>query len=121
MMFVRQELYAVLILLIVVLTLAIASYVLDGSHSSFAIPYEETLSDGILVSHSGIIESITTTKSGGHHILNVSGVVVFIPATVAETTLLSKGDTIELTGEMASFQGKREIMITDTDIITVIS
>jgi len=120
MMLVRQELYAVLIMLIVLLTLGIASYVLDGSHSAFAIPYEETLSDGTLVSHTGVIESITATKNGNHHILNVSGVVVFIPATI-ETTLLSKGDTIELTGEMATFQGKREIMLTDTDIITVVS
>ncbi len=116
----RQELTAILILVLVILILGVASVVLDGSRGSFAGAYCETLPDKTLVCHTGVIDSITDTKTGGHQILNVSGITVFLPGTVAEKTWFSKGDTIELTGEMATYQGKREIMISDSDIITIV-
>ncbi len=115
----RQERLAILILLVVLLILGVASLFLNGSYESWAVPYDPTLADKTLVSHSGVIESITETKTGGHQILVISGVTVFLPHSDAETIHLAAGERVTLTGVMGTYNGQREIMITNPDLLVV--
>ncbi|MBN1168094.1 MAG: hypothetical protein JXA44_13350 [Methanospirillaceae archaeon] len=109
----RQERLAILILLVVLLILGVASLFLNSSYETWAVPYDETHADKTLVSHSGIIESVTETKTGGHQILVISGVTVFLPNSDAEKIHLTTGDRVTLTGVMGTYNGQREIMVTD--------
>ncbi len=84
-----------------------------------AIAYSDNVSDGALVTHSGVVQDLTITKTGGHLIVNVSGVAVFVPGGGSKLTLFI-GDTVTLRGTVSTYAGKKEIIVNyPSDIVVV--
>lgn len=76
----------------------------------FSTPYDSFLTDGGRVSHAGVIEDIRETRTGGHMIITVSGVKVFIPGNIRSPDLRI-GDEVFVYGILSTFDGDREITI----------
>ncbi|HSQ93669.1 MAG TPA: hypothetical protein VLL74_05205, partial [Methanoregula sp.] len=92
-MFERQERMAVLLLVGVAFVVIAAHVVLAGlGKQPFARPFTALSSDGELVVVEGRIDQITLTKSGGHMILSVNNLSVFLPEGVVQGVSLQKGD-----------------------------
>ncbi len=83
-MFGHQERVAILLLIAVALAVIAAHVVLvQIGKAPFASAYSDQSADGALVSLTGIIDQATVLKNGGHVLLTVRNVTVFIPANVA--------------------------------------
>ena len=83
-MLVRQEKIALILLFLVSIVLVASFIVLDNlGRATFATEYSSDSAEGTLVMHRGIVDRIDSTRTGGHLILDVSGVPVFIPERAA--------------------------------------
>jgi hypothetical protein len=83
----------------------------------FSSPYHSSLNDGERVSHTGVVEDIRETRTGGHMILRVSGVDIFIPGSI-QPPHLRIGDVVSVYGILSTFDGRREIIIrSEADIV----
>lgn len=111
-MFEHQERVAILLLVCVAFTVIAAHLVLIsiGKHP-FASEFSNSSPDGELVIAQGTIEQVTVIKNGGHILLRVDDVAVFIPAQVASGTSYAKGKNITLYGTVQTFRGEKEIMV----------
>ncbi len=76
----------------------------------FSHPYDPALPDGKLVVCSGTIDDIRATWSGGHTIIILSDVKVFIPGGI-DPPPLRIGDQITVYGLLSTYDGEREIII----------
>ncbi|MDO8842134.1 MAG: hypothetical protein Q7J09_09880 [Methanocalculus sp.] len=76
----------------------------------FSTPYNSSLTDGGRVSHAGVVEDIRETRTGGHMIITVSGLKVFIPNSIRSPDLRI-GDEVFVYGILSTFDGDREITI----------
>jgi hypothetical protein len=76
--------------------------------------------DGTLVSITGVIDQATVLKNGGHVLLTVKNVTVFIPATVAGDRSFVKGTNVTLFGTVQTYQGKKEIMVSAAEDLRTI-
>lgn len=107
----RTEKHALLILCAVVLSLAVVHlgvmvFFPDGG----AVPYTAEVPDGSRVLHTGIVENLSLTRTGGHLLINLSGTQVFVPDGGTKLTLL-KGDRITVIGTAETYAGKREVVV----------
>jgi tRNA(Ile2) C34 agmatinyltransferase TiaS len=120
MMMERQEKQAILLLILVICVVSTAHLVLSmiGS-ASFAAPYTPEISEGKLVLLEGVVDTLTTTQEGGHVILRVQGVQVFIPASVARQQKIVAGDQIQVYGVVQVYRGEREVAVSRSSDITV--
>ena len=83
----------------------------------FSTPYDASRTDGERVQHAGLVEDIRETRTGGHMIITVSGVKVFIPGGVRSPDLRI-GDEVTVFGILSTYDGNREITIQrETDIV----
>jgi hypothetical protein len=111
-MFGHQERIAIMLLIAVALVVIVAHVVLvQIGKAPFASTYSDQSADGALVSLTGIINQATVLKNGGHVLLTVKNVTVFIPATVAGDRAFVKGTNVTLFGTVQTYQGKKEIMV----------
>lgn len=111
-MFERQERTAILLLAGVAVTVIAAHLILAGmGKQPFARPFSHLSADGELVVVEGEIDQIILTKSGGHLLLNVSSVPVFIPGQAAQGLIFRKGDQVTIYGTVQTYQGKKEIIV----------
>lgn len=119
---VRQEKIAILILVIVLgVVLASAGILELTGKGIFSKPYGPDSIDGELVHHEGIVEESSVTATGGHRILVVSGVRVFVPSSCVGDGFPDLGQTVSLYGVVQTYRGEREILIRDpSDILTVV-
>lgn len=118
MLFEREEKKAILILAGVIITLFLAQFIISGyERSDFAEIYSNESDAGDMVILSGPVLSVEKTKSGGHLILSVSGVKVFIPGAEAYGLSVKKGDNIEITGTVDIYNGEKEIVVDSKDDI----
>jgi hypothetical protein len=119
-MLVRQEKIALTLLFLVSISLIASFLVLDNmGRATFATPFCFDSPEGSLVIHSGIVDSMETTRSGGHLILDVSGVPVFIPERAARDIIVASGDSITLYGIVQTYRGEKEILVEYGDDISV--
>jgi len=117
-MFGRQERVAILLLIAVAIAVVAAHIVLTQiGKEPFASVYSDQVADGTLVSLSGSIDQATVLNNGGHVLLTIKNVTVFVPATVAGSRAFTKGTTIFLYGTVQTYQGKKEILISSVDDI----
>ncbi|MFZ1897574.1 hypothetical protein [Methanoregula sp.] len=117
-MFGRQERVAILLLIVVAITVTAAHIVLTQiGKGPFASTYTDQSADGTLVHLSGIIDQATVLKNGGHVLLTIANVTVFVPATVAGDRSFAKGTTVSLYGTVQTYQGKKEILVSSADDI----
>lgn len=114
----RQERLAIALLLSVAGIVIVSHIILDQiGKQSFAEDYSEKSDDGELVVLSGTIERVTLTKGGGHCILIVDNLSVFIPNKVIADRTFSPGMNITVVGIVQTYEGKREIAVQSvTDI-----
>jgi len=96
---------AAVILLLAVLYVGTIYLFPDGG----AVPYQDDRLDGALVYLEGIVLDTKITSTGGHLIVNVSGVDVFVPEGGAELILLP-GDYVRVVGKVDTYAGKKEIV-----------
>ena len=114
----RQERVAILLLIAVAIAVIAAHVVLvQIGKGPFASAYTGQSADGTLVHLSGIIDQATVLKNGGHVLLTIANVTVFVPATVAGNRSFAKGTTVSLYGTVQTYQGKKEILVSSADDI----
>ncbi len=117
-MFGRQERVAILLLIAVAVAVILAHIVLVHiGKGPFASAYTDQSADGTLVSLSGNIDQVTVLSNGGHVVLSVNNVTVFVPATVAGDQAFASGTTVSLYGTVQTYRGKKEIVIGSADDI----
>jgi len=118
----RQERVAILLLCGVALAVIAAHLVLAHlGKEPFATPFTPQSPDGSLVCLNGTIDQATVIKNGGHIILTVKNVTVFIPATVAGDRTFVKGTTVSVYGTVQTYEGKKEILVGSAEDIREIS
>ena len=111
-MFERQERVALLLLVAVAIVVIVAHLVLTGlGKQPFARPFSQNSSDGELVVIDGQVDRITLISNGGHMVLEVNNLSVFLPAQVAEGISLQKGDRILAYGTVQTYRGNKEIVV----------
>ena len=116
-MFGRQKRVAILLLIVVAITVTAAHIVLTQiGKGPFASTYTDQSADGTLVHLSGIIDQATVLKNGGHVLLTIGNVTVFVPATVAGDRSFAKGTTVSLYGTVQTYQGKKRSRHSADDI-----
>lgn len=121
-MFERQERMAVLLLAGVALAVIVAHVVLAGlGKQPFAQPYTNGSVDGELVVLEGVIDQVTTTRTGGHITVIINNFSIFLPAAAAERTELKKGDRISVYGTVQTYRGKKEIVVSAPEDIRILS
>ncbi|MGA2161971.1 MAG: hypothetical protein ABSG28_07240 [Methanoregula sp.] len=117
-MFGHQERVGILLLIAVALAVIAADIVLvQIGKEPFASAYTDQSPDGTLVHLSGVIEQATVLKNGGHVLLTIDNVTVFVPATVAGDRSFAQGTTVSLYGTVQTYQGQKEILVSSTDDI----
>lgn len=116
----RQERLAIVLLISVAALVIVSHLVLDHiGKRPFASNYSEQSEEGELVILSGTIERVAPTKEGGHCILNINNISVFIPNGVAASQTFSKGTNITIIGMVQTYEGKREITVQSASDIVV--
>jgi hypothetical protein len=117
-MFGHQERTAILLLIGVALVVIAAHLVfVQIGKAPFASTYSDQSADGALVSLTGIIDQATVLKNGGHVLLTINNVTVFVPANVAGDRSFTKGTAVSLYGTVQTYQSKKEILISSADDI----
>lgn len=120
MLFEKEERTAIIILSAVIIILFSAQFIISGTDKAeFAEIYSDESEKGSMVILNGEINSIDRTKSGGHIILDVSGVKVFIPGGEEYNLSLKKNDIVEITGNVDLYNGEREIVVDSRDGIRI--
>lgn len=116
----RQERTALCLLLAVaaVVTAGHGILTLVGKEP-FARPFTNTTADGELVFFEGIIDEVTTTRSGGHVNLRIRNTPVFIPAQVARDIPLTRGEKVFLYGIVETYRGEKEIVVNSAGDIRI--
>ncbi|HJJ48002.1 MAG TPA: hypothetical protein O0X39_03275 [Methanocorpusculum sp.] len=120
-MLTRPEKEAVITIVIVVCILALlwAGFVFLFPDLG-VVPYTEEVPDKAKVSLEGVILSAKPTSTGGHLLMNVSGVTVFVQNGGSELIFM-EGDHVKLTGIAATYGGKREISVARISDITILT
>ncbi len=106
---------AAVILLLAVLYVGTIYLFPDGG----AVPYQDDRQDGALVYLEGIVLDTKITSTGGHLIVNVSGVDVFVPKGGTELVLLP-GDHIRVVGKVETYAGNKEIVTNGISDISIL-
>ena len=108
----RQERLAILLLLTVAAIVVAAHLVLEQvGKRPFTTEFSDLSRDGDLVIFSGIIESVSITKTGGHCVLKVDNLSIFIPGRIAAGQAFSPGTAITVIGTVQTYQGEKEVVI----------
>jgi len=117
----RQE-HAAMVLLLGIVIAVIAAHLILGSlgKQPFARPFTNNSADGELVSVSGTIDHLIITQTGGHMNVYIDSVTIFIPVQVVQELTLQKGDIISVYGIVQTYRGKKEIVVSSTQDISVV-
>jgi hypothetical protein len=108
----RQERTALILLVAVTGTVLGAHLIFSAvAEPYFASPFSNTSRDGDLVILEGRVEELRVTAAGGHLMLEVAGVPVFIPGSVASGLDLHRNDSVVLRGVVQTYRGKKEIVV----------
>jgi len=120
-MFGHQERIAILLLISVAGIVIGAHLVLGfvGKHP-FASDFSNRSADGELVTAHGTIDQVTITKNGGHILLKIDNVTVFIPAQVTGSVSYAKGQNVTLYGTVQTYRGEKEIIVGSADDISLL-
>jgi DNA/RNA endonuclease YhcR with UshA esterase domain len=117
----RQERVAIVLLLGVVITVITAHLILGSfGKQPFARPFTNNSTDGELVIAAGTIDQLVITQNGGHMNVYTDTVTIFVPAQVAQELTLQKGDVISVYGIVQTYRGKKEIVVSSVNDISVI-
>ncbi len=117
----RQERTAMVLLLGIVI-LVIAAHLILGliGKQPFARSFTNNSMDGELVTAGGTIDHLVITQNGGHLNVYTDSITIFIPAQVVQELTLKKGDVISVYGIVQTYRGKKEIVVSDAQDISVV-
>ena len=117
-MFERQERIAVLLLIGVAIAV-IAAHLILGSMGKqpFSKQFTNNTADGELVQIEGTIDQVTLTRTGGHMILEIDNLTVFVPSQSARDLTVTKGTNVSVYGIVETYRGKKEIMVSSAEDI----
>ena len=119
-MFHPQERIAILILTGVLIILIVMSFLIESTDKeSFATPFSETLEDGTLAILSGTVTAAANTRTGGHLMLTVDNISVFVPDGALEEPRTVIGGTANVIGIVQTYRGKKEIVVDCPDDIAI--
>ncbi len=117
-MFERQERVAILLLIGVAVAVIVAHLILGSlGKQPFSKPFTNNSADGELVHVEGTIDQVTLTKTGGHMILQIHNLTIFIPGQAARDLAVKKGTNISVYGIVETYRGKKEIMVSSAEDI----
>lgn len=117
----HQERLAIALLGITVIVILAGHLVLGTvDRWQMATPFTPGANDGDLVVIEGAIERITYTQDGGHLILNIAEVTVFIPHPAGEGLVLHRGDRIRVLGIAQTYRGEREVKVSAPEDIVLL-
>jgi hypothetical protein len=120
-MFGHQERVALILLISIAVAVLAAHLVLSAlGKQSFASPFTNQSSEGELVVFTGTVNQATILKNGGHILLEMNNVTVFVPAQIAGDRSFFKGMNCSVYGTVHTYQGKKEIQVTSADDIRII-
>jgi DNA/RNA endonuclease YhcR with UshA esterase domain len=116
----RQEKQAIILLILVILMVSGTHMILSIlGNDPFAAQYSPDVAEGRMVRLEGTVEKITTTQEGGHLILQIQGVQVFIPASAVGQHTIVSGAQIRVYGVVQTYRGEREVVVSrPSDIAT---
>lgn len=121
MILVRQEKIALLLILVVIAAVGIATFVLESAgKGAFARPMGPDSHEGDLVFLQGSVEEARATATGGHQVLRVAGVRVFVPSTAVRSGWPTVGDEIRVYGTVQTYRGEREVLVHSAGDITAV-
>ena len=86
----------------------------------FAGEFNSTKADGSLVKLNGVAEKVVNTEEGGHAIMNIDGVKVFVPANALPEEGIKDGDHLLLYGTVQTYRGEKEVIVGSAKDITFI-
>lgn len=116
----RQERIALLLLVAVAFVVVAAHGILTlMGKQPFAHPFSPGIPDGELVVVEGQVDRVTPTGTGGHLVLEVDNLSIFLPAEAAGGLSLQKGDHIRVYGTVQTYHGKKEVVVDTGADITV--
>jgi len=109
---VHQEKVALALFLTVLVAVVIGATILESAGKGmFARPYSPDSRDGDLVSFQGTVEDVRTTASGGHQLLRVSGVRIFVPSSSVREGWPRPGEKVSILGIVQTYRGDKEILV----------
>ncbi|MEM2124633.1 MAG: hypothetical protein QXL43_04820 [Methanolinea sp.] len=112
MILVRQEKIALALVIAVLVSVTIASILVESAgKEAFARPFSQDSREGELVFHGGTVEDARTTQAGGHQVLRVGGVRVFVPSHAARRGWPRAGDSVFVVGTVQIYRGEKEILV----------
>lgn len=121
MILVRQEKIALVLLLAVIAAVAIATFVLESAgKEAFARPMGLESREGDLVVLQGSVEEVRVTATGGHQVLRVVGIRVFVPSTAVRSGWPGVGDEVRVYGTVQTYRGEREVLVHSAGDITAV-
>jgi len=111
----EQQERTALFLLTTVLAILFAGHLILTAlgNAPFAAPYSDGSREGDLVVVTGVVEGITPTSTGGHLLLTVNGIRVFIPSPASRDIGLQVNETVRIYGIVQVYQGKKEVAVRD--------
>ena len=116
----RQEWIAILILIGVLIVLLAMSFLIESTGKEFfATPFSETLEDGTLAVLSGTVTEAANSRTGGHLMLTVDNISVFVPDGALEDPKTVIGGTVSVIGTVQTYRGKKEIVVERPDDIAI--
>jgi hypothetical protein len=116
----RQERIAICLLVGVAVAVFTAHAVLGSlGKAPFARPFTANATEGELVIVEGTVERATLIENGGHLLLRVDNLSVFIPSGVAQNLSVHTGDTIFAYGTVQTYRGDREVVINAAEDIHI--
>jgi len=119
---VRQEKIALVLILVVIAAVAIATFALESAgKGAFAQQMGPDSREGDLVLLEGSVEEAKMTATGGHQILRVEGVRVFVPSSAVRSGWPGVGDEIRVYGTVQTYRGEREVLVHSAGDITAVA
>ena len=120
-MFERQERIAVLLLIGVAIAVITAHLILGSmGKQPFSKPFTNNSADGELVHIEGTIDQAALTKTGGHMILEIDNLTIFVPFQAARDLTVTKGTNVSVYGIVETYRGKKEILVNSATDIQVV-
>ncbi len=108
----RQERIALLLLVGVTAAILLSQGVLTLiGKPVFASPLSNTSREGELVVLEGTVDRVTHTREGGHLILTVNGLSVFVPNPASAAVQVEPGSRVTVYGVVQTYRGEREIVV----------
>jgi len=116
----RAERTALLLLVIVAVVIATAHIVLTAiGKPAMSVPFSNETKDGTLVSLEGSVDRISHTRDGGHLLLSVRDVPIFVPAAAAQGVAIELGDPVIVYGTVQTYRGAKEIVVQAAEDILI--